>query len=65
MLPIFPDSAFDYRRCKLATVAITALRTFTTTHFTTARFTITSLTTFTFSHSSLLFPSIIPATVTH
>ena len=65
VLPIFPGSSFDYLRYKLTTVAITALRAFTTTCVTTARFTITSLTTFTFSHSSLLFPSIVPATVTH
>ena len=64
-MPIFPGSSFDYPRYKLAAVAITALRTFTTTCFTTARFTITCLTTFTFSHSSLLFPSIGPVTVTH
>ena len=64
-MPIFPGSSFDYPRYKLAAVAITALRTFTTTCFTTARFTITCLTTFTLSHSSLLFPSIDSVTVTH
>ena len=65
VLPICHDSLFDYLHYKLAAVAITALRTFTTTRFTTARFTITCLTTFTLCHSSLLFPSNRQFTVTH
>lgn len=65
MLLICTYSPFDYLRYKLATAAIAALRTFTTTRFATARFTITCLTTLTICHSSLLFPSIDPVTVTH
>ena len=65
MLPICHDGLFNYLHYKLAAVAITALRTFTTTRFTTARFTITYLTTFTICLSSLLFPSNRLFTVTH